>query len=56
MRYTDAEIEGVILKWIDETRQDELRYLIPFLLGYFGYISKQIWRVVEYLISRDLLK
>lgn len=56
MRYTDDQIEAVILEWITETKQDELRHLIPFLIGYYGYITKQMWRVIAYLIGRGLIK
>ena len=46
MRYTDNEIRNDLLSFIEETEQSELRYIIPYCLGRFGYITNQIWRVI----------
>lgn len=46
MRYTDAEIKETIRTFIDDTEQHELIYVINFCVGYYGYITKQILRVI----------
>ena len=46
MRYTDNEIRDDLMTFIEETNQPELRYIIPYCLGRFGYITNQIWRVI----------
>ena len=46
MRYTDEQIRETLLTWVKETEQTEVVYVIPFCLGYYGYISNQIWRVI----------
>lgn len=56
MRYTDEEIRQTILSFIHETDQDQLRYVIPFCIGFYGYISKQIWYQILALMKADLIK
>ncbi len=51
MRYTDEQIRSTILDHINETDQHELRYIIPFCIGFYGYITGQIWRVIRMLMQ-----
>lgn len=51
MRYTDEEIRTTLLDFIHETDQHELIFVIPFCLGFYGYITNQIWRVIRLLMK-----
>lgn len=56
MRYTDAEIHETLVTFIHDTEQPELRYVIPFCLGFYGYITHQIWRVITDLMNQGTIK
>ena len=56
MKFQDAQIRATILEWILETKQDEMRYAIHFCLGFYGYITKQIMRVLDALASEGFLR
>lgn len=56
MRYTNEEIRTTLYDFISETGQYELRYVIPFCIGYYGYVSKQIWTVIHKLIQEGYIK
>lgn len=56
MRYTDAEIRQTIVSFIHDTDQQELRHVIPFCIGYYGYISKQIWLVIVDLMRNGTIE
>ena len=49
MKYTDAQIMENITEFIDKYDQHEVQYIISYCLGYYGYITKQIWRVIDEL-------
>jgi len=56
MKYTDKQIADVIFAFMDETEQTELRYVVNYCLGYFGYITKQIWRVIESMMISGIIE
>ena len=43
MKYTNQQIYDNIKEFVEDTNQHELWLVIPFCLGYYGYITKQIW-------------
>lgn len=51
MKYTDAQIKEQLTDFVTDYQQPELMYVIPFCLGYYGYITNQIWRVINELIT-----
>jgi len=55
MKYPDARIKNTILDFIADTDQSELRYIIPFCLGYYEVITPQIWRVITDLIKSGVI-
>ena len=55
MKYTDDQIRETILSHIYDTDQRELRYIVPFCLGYYGYITNQIWRVITLLMNGGII-
>ena len=55
MIYTSQMIRAQILDWVRETEQNEVRYLVPWCLGRYGYVSRQIWRVITELVKEDIL-
>lgn len=56
MRYTDEEIRDQIADFVVMTGQPELRYVIPFCLGFYGYVSNQIWRVITELMKDEIIE
>lgn len=56
MKYTNEEIKRTLLDFIEETQQTELRHVIAFCLGYYGYITKQIWNQIVELLYKDMIK
>lgn len=46
MRFTDEKIKQDIVEWVHETHQRQIKYLIAFCIGYYGCITKQIWRCI----------
>ena len=46
MRYTDDQIKTNVTEFIEETKQNDLVAIISFCVGYYGYITKQIWGVI----------
>ena len=55
MRYTDRQIYDTLHDFMQETGQRELRYIIPFCLGYYGYITKQIWRIISTMLEYNII-
>ncbi len=55
MKYTDEQIRGHIEDWISITGQRECRYLIHYCLGFYGYLTKQIMRVIDQMEHEGLL-
>lgn len=55
MRYTNDEIRANIVEFISETKQDDLVSVISYCLGYYGYITKQIWNEIRYLKRMDVI-
>lgn len=55
MRYTDEQIRNDLIAFVEETEQTEIRYIIPYCLGRFGYITNQIWRVIVGLIDSGVI-
>lgn len=49
MRYTDEQIKDNLTEFMSETTQNDLVAVISFSVGYYGYISKQIWSVITEL-------
>ena len=47
MKYTDEQIRQNLTEFIEKTEQHEIRYIISYCLGYYGYITHQIWRVIK---------
>ena len=56
MKYTDDQIQTIILEHVIGTEQSELRYVIPFCLGYFGNVTNQIWRVIWSLYEKGFIE
>ena len=46
MRYQNEEIKETLLTFIEETNQNDIVAIISFCVGYYGYITKQIWKVI----------
>ena len=46
MRYTSEQIEKNILAFMEDTNQYEIVHVIAYCLGYYGYITNQIWNVI----------
>lgn len=55
MIWTNNEIRDDLMTFIEETNQPELRYIIPYCLGRFGYITNQIWGVIVGLIDSGVI-
>jgi len=55
MKYTDEQIRGHIEDWIITTNCCEVRYLIHYCLGFYGYLTKQIMRVIEQMVKENKL-
>lgn len=55
MIYKDAEIRENIVSFINETKQPELAYVIHYCIGYYGYITKQIWNVIIELGHENII-
>lgn len=49
MIYTDEQIKANLTEFIEKFDQHELVFIVPYCLGYYGYITKQIWRVITEL-------
>ena len=47
MRYTNEQIRANIFEFITDTTQNDLTAVISFCVGYYGYITKQIWTVIS---------
>lgn len=46
MRYTDEQIRENIVRFIEDTEQPELAYVVDYCIGYYGKIDRQIWRII----------
>ena len=46
MRYTSEEIRAHLLGFINDTGHRDLAYVVDFCLSNYGYLSKQIWKVI----------
>ena len=53
MKYTDEQVKKVVQEFVEETGQHEVRYIVSFCLGYFGYITNQIWRAIIEVVDED---
>lgn len=56
MRYTNESILENIREFIEETKQPELQHVIAFCIGYYGYITKQIWNQIFHLHVEGVIK
>ena len=56
MKYTNKQIRENIQWFVKETNQTELPHVIAFCLGYYGYITKQIWNEIIQLYTEDVLQ
>lgn len=56
MRYSNQQIRENIRWFIEETKQPELHNVIPFCIGYYGYITKQIWGEIYHLYVEGVIK
>ena len=56
MKYTNKQIRETIRTFVDETKQPELQHVIPFCIGYYGYITKQIWNEILHLYFEGVIK
>lgn len=56
MRYSNQQIRENIRWFIEETNQPEIYHVIPFCLGYYGYITKQIWDEIFHLHVEGVIK
>ena len=48
---TLCEARDTIKSWMRETGQSEVRYLMPFLIGYYGAITPTVWSAVESMVK-----
>ena len=55
MRYTNKQIRENILWFIEETGQHEVTDVINYCLGFYGYITKQIWSEVYRLMVQGVI-
>lgn len=55
MKFTNEEIRTHLLDWVKRTNQTEVRFLLHYCLGYYGYITKQIMAEIDKLVSEDIL-
>lgn len=55
MKYSDEQIKRNIKLFVQETHQREIKHLIPYLLGFYGYITNQIWRCVTELAREGVV-
>lgn len=46
MKYTNQQIRENLLWFVEDTNQHELWCVIPFCIGYYGSLTKQIWNVI----------
>jgi len=56
VRYSNQQIRENIRWFIEETKQPELHNVIPFCIGYYGYITKQIWGEIYHLYVEGVIK
>ena len=54
MKYTNDQIRATLKEFIIETGQNDIVAVISFCVGYYGYITKQIWNVITDM-KRDQL-
>ena len=53
---TPETIKDQILWFIEHTGQNEIRYLIPYLIGYYGHITLIIWSTIQNLEKEGIIK
>lgn len=56
MRRTNEEIKKDLIAFSEKTGQTELRWVIPYCIGYYGCITKQIWFVIGDLVHDGILR
>lgn len=56
MKYTSQQIYEDIREFCEWSKQDELHFIIPYCLGRFGYITRQIWDEIHKLIQEGVIK
>lgn len=56
MRYSNEEIRQNLLEWVEETKQTEVIYCVSYCIGFYGYITKQIWNEILSLVKEGVLK
>lgn len=56
MKYTDDQIKRELREFALVTGQPELRHVISYALGYYGYITNQIWRQIQELEKEGVIK
>ena len=59
MRHTDKptpeSVTEQITWFIDHTGQNEIRFLIPYLIGFYGHITALIWSTIQTLEKEGVL-
>lgn len=56
MRYTNKQIRENILEWVTETDQHDFIYAVAYCLGFYGYVTRQIFNVLSELHREGILK
>lgn len=56
MIYVDKQIRDNLFRFVMETEQPELEHIINYCLGYYGYVTKQIWRAICDLKNEGIIK
>lgn len=55
MRYTDEQIREQLLWFVDHLGQREIRWVIPYCIGFYGCVTQQIWKVIGELLKEEVL-
>ena len=56
MRYQNKEIREHLIWFVEHTGQTELQWVVPYCLGRYGCVTKQIWFVIGDLVKEGILK
>ena len=55
MKHTNEEIRRVITDWVCITGQTEVRYLVHYLLGYYGELTIKMRDEIAKLVTEGVL-
>ena len=53
MSHTKHEIKKNILWFMETTGQREIRHIVNYCLGYYGFISKVTWECITEIVYKD---